>query len=231
MKKGCLVALGIPMGLVVLVMVILWTNFYDIHVRYRLTVEVQDGEQLKTGSSVVEALYDIEPTWSWSGPGNSTRVTGYAPTVDLGDKGLLFLTFSDAARTPAEIVDLNNYVFCAGDDMYCLPFEAYGERGTTVSTHYYDRKGPLEALLRQRGPREVPFAALPKFARFRNGDDPRLLVHVSPYNLAATFGPSVELKRVVLQLTEDPITPPPKIWPQWLTIKHQNTILRGYEAD
>jgi hypothetical protein len=231
LKKGCLIALGMPLALVAGAVALFRVNFYDIHVRYRLTVEVQDGDQLKTGSSVVEALYDIQPTWSWSGPGNSTRVIGYAPTVDLGDKGLLFLTFANATRTPAEIVELNNYVFCAGDDVYCLPFEAYGERGTSVTTHYDDRKAPLEALLRQSGQRDVPFAALPKLARFRNDDDPRLLVHVSPYNLAATFGLGVQLKRVVLQLTDDPITPSPTIWPQWLTIKHQNTILRGYEAD
>jgi hypothetical protein len=229
--KGCLVAFGILMGVAVFAVVLFRLNFYNIHVRYRLTVEVQDGDQLKTGSSVVEALYDIQPTWSWSGPGNHTRVIGYAPTVDLGDKGLLFLTFADATRTPAEIVERNNYVFCAANDMYRLPFEAYGERGTGVATHYDDRKAPLETLLRQSGPRDVSFAALPKLARFRTGDDPRLLVHVSPYNLAATFGPGVELKRVVLQLTEDPITPPPKIWPQWLTIKNRNTVLRGYEDD
>jgi len=115
--------------------------------------------------------------------------------------------------------------------MYCLPFEAYGKRGTAVATQYYNRKAPLEALLRQSGPREVPFAALPKLVGFRSGDDPRLLVQVSPNDLAATFGPGVELKRVVLQLTDEPITSPPKIWPQWLTIKHHNTAFRGYEDD
>jgi hypothetical protein len=229
--KRSLTALGVVASLVILAVVFFRLNFYNIHVRYRLTVEVQDDGQLKTGSSVVEALYDIQPTWSWSGLGNYTRVIGYAPTVDLGDKGLLFLTFANAARTPAETAELNNYVFCAGNDMYCLPFEAYGERGTSVTTHYYDRKAPLETLLQQGGPRDVPFAALPKLARFKDGDDPRLVVHVSPYDLAATFGPGIELKRVVLQLTDDPITPPPKIWPQWLTIKHHNTVLRGYEDD
>jgi hypothetical protein len=34
--RGCLVALGIPVGLVILVIGIYWLNFYDIHVRYRL---------------------------------------------------------------------------------------------------------------------------------------------------------------------------------------------------
>jgi hypothetical protein len=231
LKKGCLIALGIPTALVLWVIALFWFEFYNIHVRYRLTVEVQDGDQIKTGSSVIEALYDIQPAWSWSGPGNTTRVIGYAPTVDLGDKGLLFLTFANATRSPQEIIERNNFVFCAANDVYCLPFEAYGERGTGVATHFYDRKAPLEALIRKSGPRDVPFAALTKLSRFRNDDDPRLLVHVSPYNLAATFGPGVELKRVVLQLTDDPITPPPEIWPQWLTIKHRNTMLRGYEAD
>jgi hypothetical protein len=228
--KGCLTALGIVAGLAILAVVSFRLNFYYIHVRYRLTVEIEDGNQLKTGSSVVEALYDIQPTWSWSGAGNDIRVIGHAPAVDLGDKGFLFLTFSNATRDPAERAERNNYVFCAANDVYCLPFEAYGERGPSVTTHYDDRKAPLEALLRQSGQRDVPFAALPKLARFKEGDDPRLLVHVSPYNLAATFGPGVELKRVVLQLTDDPITPPPKSWPQPLMDK-RHVELWGYEND
>jgi hypothetical protein len=231
MKKGCLVALGISMGLVVLVMVILWTNFYDIHVRYRLTVEVQDGDLVKTGSSVVEALYDIQPTWSWSGPSNSIRVIGYAPTVDLGEKGMLFLTFSNATRTPERIIERNYPVSCGADDLYCLPFEAYGKPGTGVATHYSKRKNALDELLLQSGPRNVPFIHLTKLVRFRDINYPRTIVDLSPNNLTAFFGPGVELKRVVLQLTDDPITPPPKIWPQWLTIRRQNTNFRGYEAE
>jgi hypothetical protein len=228
-RRKTLIALGVIVG----VLALFRFNFYDIHVRYRLTVEVQDGDQVKTGSSVIEGLYNIRPEWSdVGGPDNNARVIGYAPTVDLGDKGLLFMTFAESQRTPESIVERNNYVFCAGTDMYCLPFEAYGDRGTVVATsHIYYRKKELEALLRKSGPRDVPFAALPKLARFRSGDDHRFLVHVSPDNLAATFGTGVALKRVVLQLTDDPITPPPKIWPQWLTIKHENTVVRGYEGD
>jgi hypothetical protein len=36
---------------------------------------------------------------------------------------------------------------------------------------------------------------------------------VSPYDLAASFGPGVELKRVTLELTDDPITPMPEYGP------------------
>jgi hypothetical protein len=62
-------------------------------------------------------------------------------------------------------------------------------------------------------------------------NDPNTLVPVSPNDLAASFGPGVELKRVILQLTDDPITPQPENWPKWLKVKHQNTEFRGYEKD
>ena len=59
--KGCLVALEIPAGLVIAVVCYLWLSFYDVHMRYLLTVEVQNGDQIKTGSSVIDASYNIEP--------------------------------------------------------------------------------------------------------------------------------------------------------------------------
>jgi hypothetical protein len=231
LKKGCLIAIGTPVALLLGVIGIFWFNFYNIQVRYRLTVEVQDGDQIKTGSSVIEASYDIQPTWTWSGPGNRTPVVGYAPTVNLGSKGMLFLTFQNAAHTGEQIIERNNHVFCAGNDMYCLPFEAYGEPGTGVATDYSKRNVPLEKLLRESGPRDVPFAALPRLVRFRDINDPRTIIDLSPNNLAASFGPGVTLKRVVLQLTTDPITPPPEIWPEWLNVRGRNTQFRGHESN
>lgn len=34
--------------------------------------------------------------------------------------------------------------------------------------------------------------------------------------LSAAFGPAVALKRVILQLTNDPVSPVPDSWPEWL---------------
>jgi hypothetical protein len=45
--KGCLVAVGILVGIVVLVVLFVLSGFQTIHVRYRVTVEVQDGDQVK----------------------------------------------------------------------------------------------------------------------------------------------------------------------------------------
>lgn len=165
--KGCLVALGILAGLVILVISYLWLSFYDVHVRYRLTVEVQDGGQIKTGSSVIDASYNIEPDWSWSGPDTHfSSFVGYAPTVDLGKKGLLFLTFEDIPRTPDNIRAGNKQFFCAMADMWCLPFAAYGKSGSGIDTAPNKRKAALDELLHQSGPRDVPFAILPNSVGF-----------------------------------------------------------------
>jgi hypothetical protein len=205
--KGCLYVLGIPLGLVILLIGLFFLNFYDVHVRYRLTVEVQDGDQIKTGSNVIDVSYNIEPAKIPSHWNAFPTPVGYAPTVDLGEKGLLFLTFQDANRTPEQQRERNNLVGCLYWDIGCLPFAAYHKPSGST---YSNKKAALDELLRQSGPRDVPFRVLPTLVRFIDINDPRTREPVSPYDLAARFGPSVTLKRVILQLTDDPVTPPPE---------------------
>ena len=214
LKKGCLIALGIPVAIVLWVIGILWLNFYDIHVRYRLTVEVKDGDQIKTGSSVIDASYNVQPDWTWSGPHTyDPRVVGYAPTVDLGEKGLLFLTF-DQSQTQFYRRERSKQIPCQFGVIGCLPFAAYNKSG--VWSNAGDEKSRLDELLRQSGPHDVPIAMLPKFARFRDINEPLSSMSVAPENLSASLGPGVELSRVTLQITDDPVTPQPTIWPKWL---------------
>lgn len=229
--KGCLGAtLKIFAGLMVLAIVgivYVLSGFYSIHVRYRLTVEMQDGDQIKTGSSIIDVAYDQEPdSISWSGPGGHVGpITGYAPTVDLGEKGLLFLTFENANRTPDQKRARNETLFCGMDDIACLPFAAYDKPGTNVVVRPFRQRAiELAELLRNSGPRDVPFAILPRFAWFSNRNDPQTHVEVSPFTVAATLGPGIDLKRVILDLTDDPVTPQPQTWPQWLKQNGQNWV-------
>jgi hypothetical protein len=221
MKGRLGIALKMFAGLVLLMIaaiVFVLSGFYDIHVRYRLSVEVQDGDQTKTGSSVIDVSYAIQPDYIWVGPNSRPgTIAGYAPTVDLGEKGLLFLTFVNADRTPDQIRARGKALFCLMDDLWCLPFAAYDKPGTGVVARPFGRlKVELAELLHHSGPRDVPFILLPQLARFRDINDPRTFVPVSPDNLAASFSPGVQLKRAILQLTGDPVTPQPQVWPQWL---------------
>jgi hypothetical protein len=227
MKNGCLTALGVFTGLLIALIALVWIRIHPVNVRYRLTVEVQDDDRIKTGSSVIEVAYPMEDLFSDAHP--DVRGSGYAPTVDLGEKGLLFLSFSNPTRTPVQRKERNDLTRCDYSDIGCMPFVAYKLTRLIASSSSFhnERKAALAELLRQSGSREVPFAVLPTLLRVRDindlpmhasrfGNPPRNLVGVSPHDLAASFGPGVELKRVVLQLTDDPVTPPPEIWPQWL---------------
>lgn len=204
--------------------------FPKYHVRFRLTLEVKDGDQIRTGSSVIEVEYPIFPDSFMSIGGTNPRrsVVGYAPTVDLADKGLLFMTFIDATRTPQQRIERNKRIHCQLDDVPCLPFAAYAKPGSIPVTAEPSRqKAALDELLRQSGPRDVPFAALPELVRFLNINDKSTKRIVSPFELSASFGPGVELRRVVLELTQSAITPEPRIWPQWMKDKEQNAGFGG----
>lgn len=52
--------------------------------------------------------------------------------------------------------------------------------------------------------------------RFTNINDPNSGEEVDPRNLATTMGPGVHLASVTFELTHDPVTPIPRIWPAWL---------------
>jgi len=216
--KRWLVALGGLAALVIAAVVLVRLNFYSIDVRYRLTLEVQDGDLIRTGSSVIDISYTMKPDSSvdLDGPDTRSRPLGYAPTVDLGNKGLLFLTLMDARRTADQERAFVRQLFCPLDEIGCLPFAAYDKPGTIIGATYRQQKAALDDVLRQSGPRDVPFTVLPQLVRFRDINDPHTLVRVSPDDLAASFGPGVQLRRVILELTDQPTTQQPEIWPQWL---------------
>jgi hypothetical protein len=223
--KGCLTALGIVVGLIVGVVSFIVVELSPSHVRYRLTVEVQDGDQIRTGSSVIDASYPKEAASLGAPITYLVGLSGCAPTVDLGKKGMLFLTFENIATTPANIHARNSVFLCPKTDIWCLPFAAYSKPDASeangVRPDFSNRNTAVRELLRQRGPRDVPFAVLPQLGRFLDTNNPLSLVRVSPYALAQSFGTGVELKRVTIEMTDDPVTPVPEIWPQWLKEKGQ----------
>jgi hypothetical protein len=226
-----LIKIAVPCLLVVVAIYgyvsLIWQN---IPVRFRLTLEVKDGDQIRTGSSVLEVEYPISPDSLQLGGSSFRRVVGYAVTVDLGQKGLLFLTFINAHRTSQQVIELNKRIFCALDEAPCLPFAAYAGPGSLpVNSTPSGQKAALDQLLRQSGPREVPFVALPQLVRFFDINDKSTKRIVSPFDLSASFGPGVQLNRVVLELSRSAITPAPQIWPQWLKVKGENYEFRGYE--
>jgi hypothetical protein len=172
--------------------------------RYRLTVEVETPEGLKTGSSVVEVSTTIAGKNSIPTPGYvSRRARGEAVTVDLGKRGVLFgLLRSDENSDWAAGV-----MFGFAPDVP-IPRDADGKYDSAA--HFRDR---FMAMLENRKLIVLPERfksseglARPMLVRFRDINDPTTVERVDPDNLTASFGEGTKLRRVTVQLTDDPVT-------------------------
>jgi hypothetical protein len=164
--------------------------------RYRLTVEVETPEGLRTGSSVIE----VQQTLMRAGgsPANQAvrwRVRGEAVAVDLpGGKTLFALLRSDndpdwASRVYILLAPQENKGF---EDALNDVLELTGERTLP-------RMWPPVAFLEER-------SAYPMMVTFGDLADPTSVAEVDPDALAATFGEGVKLKRITAELTNDPVT-------------------------
>ena len=166
--------------------------------RYRLTVEVDTPQGLRTGSSVIEVTAgEVGTTLG----GTGVEVRGEALAVDLpGGKTLFALMRGDH----------DPYDF-AGQAMFLVTaFESGDKRegfGPLLEAVRANRKVNVVPRMR-RGYFDVdpPFSAYPMLVRFRDTNDPKTLEQVDPDNLATSFGSGVTLRRITVQLTDDPVT-------------------------
>lgn len=166
--------------------------------RYRLTVEVDTPQGVRTGSSVIEVTAgEVGTTLGGAG----VEVRGEAVSVDLpGGQTLIALLQGD--HDPYEF---------AGRVMFLVtPFKGGDKQegfGPLLEAVRANRKVNVVPRMRP-GYYDVdpPFSAYPMLVRFRDIRDPRTMERVDPDNLAALFGPRVKLRRITVQVTDDPVT-------------------------
>ncbi len=176
--------------------------------RYRLTVEVETPEGLKTGSSVIEVSTSMTGSTSIPSPGAVRhRLRGEAVTVDLGQHGTLFALL----RSDVDVDWATNLLFLLAPEVSAVRDEN-GKYDSDAS--FRARYG---AMLQNRRLIVLPktfhtirvlrdMPARPMLVRFRDITDPTTVERVDPDDLAASFGEGIKLKRVTVQLTDDPVT-------------------------
>ena len=150
--------------------------------RYKLTVEVETPDGLRTGYAVREV--------SWS-PG--VQITAEADTASMTHRG------------EAAMVDLpNGQVLFAlmSPDGQETPMLAFGSARQTAwsddSVKVLQPPAKIEAAYGQSG--------YPRLVRFRDIAEPETVEKVDPANLAAGFGPGYRLKRITAQIVSDDVT-------------------------
>jgi hypothetical protein len=152
---------------------------------------------LKTGPSVIE--FRQTRVRDGSNPANfglDWRVSGEAVTVDLpGGQTLFALLRSDGS------VDWASYVF-----VY-LALDQFAENAADISSKVLEVEG-VRTLPRMWSPvaHLDERSAYPMFVTFGDLADPTSVARADPDDLAATFGEGVALRRITVELTDDPVS-------------------------
>jgi len=155
--------------------------------RYRLTIEVETPDGLKTGSSVIESRLRTEPP-ILPNTGAVTSLHGDAVFVDLGNgKNVVGLL---ALGDPAQYVDgpVRLAINAFGIPNCGKPFCQWKQIAETT------------------GARDLPLNLVPTLVSFGAVSDPKTARVVRPQELEDVFGPGYHFKRAWIEMTNDPIT-------------------------
>ena len=162
--------------------------------RFRVTVEVQTPQGVRTGSSVWQISPHVE-AHPMAGSGVSIAFRGEAVAVDLPNGQTLFalMTGADGNGEYAQRMP-GNALFSplTSDPPGTTP------SGFRKSAELYPNAIKTVALAYSN--------PLPMLVRFRDIKDPASVEKVDPANLAASFGPGIVLKRIAIETTDDPVT-------------------------
>jgi hypothetical protein len=164
-----------------------WIVFSVYSHRYRLTIEVETPDGLKTGSAV------IEPRARTQSPGLSlrsvvTRVRGDAVFVDLGNgKNVVGLMAGGPEGRDVGVP-------------VRLAMEAFGVRNCRKSMCDWRQMQSMS------GRRDLPLGLVPTLVTFGDVDDPKTARVIEPSEFEAIFGPGYRFKRAWIEITDDWVT-------------------------
>ena len=183
--------------------------------RYRMTVEVETPEGLRSGSSVMEVGGFIESQFA---PGEARgrsvqHVTGEAIRVEMpGGRMLFALMVSD--RDP-EYMTSAALTAAANEPWYSQKLSPNERR--KLRDKFLSRPQQIpRSVDRARSQNADLFDNYPIFVTFGNTNDPQSIRRVNPDSLSAVFGSGVHLKRITVQLTRDPVTREMKEYLPWI---------------
>jgi hypothetical protein len=167
-------------------------------VRYKVTVEVDDNGTDRSGSSVMSFRLS-KPTVALAHPYDG-EFKGEAVAVDLGNRQVLFALLVDEDGGMGTVAMWPETVFehlTSGSERIRNLRQIASNEGLAREL---PRFGPTISDSRK------PFVQYPLLVRFRDLDQPDSLEAVAPDALDKAFGAGVKLKRIMVQITDEPVT-------------------------
>jgi hypothetical protein len=184
--------------------------------RYRLTLEVETPEGIKTGSGVYEVSVSSGKANLISPGGSSGTVIGEAVIVDLAARGPMFVLLSKNEQ----------YTYAGTLPVVVAKRAGLVTDGRTQSPKRYENLADFtREIAALRGKIEVLFDELPTLVRFRDINDPKSVELVYPTSLDTAFGSHVALRQAWIEMTSDSVTTGIEEKLAWL--KTLRTLLDG----
>lgn len=175
--------------------------------RYRLTVEVDTPEGLKSGSSVIEVRTELAGKVKLP-DANGLRIEfkGEAVAVDLGPRGVLFalLRSESSVSWAGGVMERVTPPPPAATKVRYAKWHA--RMLANKGVHALHRISPFTLQPWERPKPDDPPKDYPMLVRFGDITDPKTVERVNPDDLAASFGSGVKLRRITVELTDDPVT-------------------------
>jgi hypothetical protein len=162
--------------------------------RYRTTVEIETPQGVKSGSSVTE-LKRIEKGSFGDSPMTGGYIKAEAVAVDLPNGRMLFaLLRNDKLGADYPVLILSS-VF----DYPNAPPSLRGPAAGTLAVR-------MKEAAKQKPGFTLQGTDYPLLVTFTDIRDPKTVTRVDPDDLAASFGVGVKLRRITVQITNDPVT-------------------------
>lgn len=147
----------------------------------KMTVEVEVGGKLYSGSSVIAISVTRQPRLL-PAIGSKFETRGEAVVVELPDNKFLFALLKGIGPIYTGRVFRDRINMRATKDRWASKISGLRETRDILPKHY------------------------PQFVTFTNINDPASVLKVDPANLAGSFGESVRLKRITLEITNELVT-------------------------
>lgn len=156
--------------------------------RYRLTVEVDTPQGIRTGSSVIQVASSVASKLALSPGKVSNQIKGEAVTVNLPGGQVLVALLS----RPNSVAGARYYAF-------------EGILGRTWDgPKDYIRQ--LNTLVKRHDLGVLQPTAYPALLTLRDIRDPTTVSAVDPLNFEKSFGKGIKLRKITVQITHDEIT-------------------------
>ena len=170
-------------GVMVLCVVGLTGCFSTYTWHQKMTVEVEADGQLYAGSSVVQVSATQNPDFLPVSNARDVDFRGEAVVLKLPENQYLFTLLTNAINLAPKV------------------FEAELRKARKEPGQWW-----LQVLSDLRKTRNIAPKDYPLLVTFTDITDPKTVQEVDPENLNVMFGPGVWLKRITLEITDEPVT-------------------------